>query len=233
MNARASATASARFGRRTFAVAAASALAGVMAPGRRASAQTSAVTQVPPASIDEVLARIAKARENLKTLVGPFTQERTIGLLATKVKSTGKLTLALPDKLRWELYAPDAIVYWVASEGLAYKSKSGGGHVPKVAGSAAAALDDLRILLAGDLSLLRSRHDLHLVSASTTETVIEAVPRADAGTSNARITFTLGADLAKPKGVVISFGPKDRTEISFGALERDVTIDPALFRQPS
>ena len=38
----------------------------------------------PPASIDEVLARIARARANLRTLVGPFTQERTIGLLVAE-----------------------------------------------------------------------------------------------------------------------------------------------------
>ncbi len=226
-------TASKRISRRAFAlgVGATGLSVGV---GTTASARAFAeATQVPPTSIDEVLARIAKARANLKTLVGPFTQERTIGLLATKVKSTGRLTMALPDKLRWELFAPDAIVYWVASEGLAYKSKNGGGRIPKVAGSAAAALDDLRILLAGDLSLLRSRHELHLLGATPTETVIEAVPRADAGASTARITFTLGADLSKPKGVVIAFGPKDHTEIAFGNLERDIAIDPELFKQPS
>jgi outer membrane lipoprotein-sorting protein len=217
------------FTRRTFTSGLLASAASIAAT--HALASPSAADEKLPA-LDDVLARIAQARASLKTLVGPFTQERKIGLLATKVASTGKLTLALPDKLRWELFAPDAIVYWIAAGGLAYKSTNGGGRLPSVVGSAAAALDDLRILLAGDLALLRSRHELHLVAATPTETILDAFPRADAGASTARITFTLGADLAKPKKVLIAFGPKDRTEIVFGALERDVTVDPQLFRPP-
>ena len=37
----------------------------------------------------DALASIAKARAGLKTLVAPFAQERSVGLLATSVKSTG------------------------------------------------------------------------------------------------------------------------------------------------
>ena len=40
-------------------------------------------------SIDDVLARIAKARFPVRTLKGPFTQTRTIGLLSTDVRSVG------------------------------------------------------------------------------------------------------------------------------------------------
>ena len=42
--------------------------------------------------LDAVLADIAKARGAMKTLVAPFTQERTIGLLATVVKRKGEMT---------------------------------------------------------------------------------------------------------------------------------------------
>ncbi|MFO0673296.1 MAG: hypothetical protein U0235_27395 [Polyangiaceae bacterium] len=58
-------------------------------------------------------ARNGKARDGLHAH-GLFTQERTIGLLATKVKSTGTPALARPDRLRWELAAPDSVVYRVA-----------------------------------------------------------------------------------------------------------------------
>jgi outer membrane lipoprotein-sorting protein len=63
--------------------------------------------------VSEVLAQVTKARGDLKTLVGPFEQERTIGLLATAVKSAGEMTLVRPDRLRWELLPPDAVTYWV------------------------------------------------------------------------------------------------------------------------
>ena len=80
--------------------------------------------------LDDALARIAKARASLRTLVGPFTQERTISLLSTSVRSQGKLYLVRPDRLRWELDPPDDVVYWITPEGLAYRSKSGQGRVP-------------------------------------------------------------------------------------------------------
>ena len=53
-------------------------------------------------AVADALADIAKARAGLKTMVAPFTQERTIGLLATAVKSEGELSLVRTDRLRWE-----------------------------------------------------------------------------------------------------------------------------------
>ncbi|MEP7125371.1 MAG: outer membrane lipoprotein carrier protein LolA, partial [Byssovorax sp.] len=75
-----------------------------------AGAATATLSIGVPARADEVsdaLAKIARARASLKTLTVPFTQERTIGLLASTVKSEGELTMVRPDKLRWELKAPD------------------------------------------------------------------------------------------------------------------------------
>src|SRR5437868_1155043 len=47
--------------------------------------------------LDSALADVAKARAALKTLQGPFVQERSIALLASKVKSKGRMTLVRPD----------------------------------------------------------------------------------------------------------------------------------------
>ena len=94
--------------------------AGALALTRRAHADP----------LDDALARIAAARASLHTLVGPFTQERTISLLATSVKSQGTVYLVRPDRLRWELEPPDDVVYWITPEGLAYRSKTGQGRVP-------------------------------------------------------------------------------------------------------
>ena len=75
--------------------------------------------------VGDALAEITRARASLKTLVAPFTQERSIGLLATAVKSDGEMTLVLPDRLRWELKPPDAITYWITPEGFGFATPKG------------------------------------------------------------------------------------------------------------
>ena len=195
------------------------------------------------ADLDDVLAKIARARASLKTLVGPFTQTRRIGLLASEVRSTGTLTLVRPDRLRWELAPPDDVVYWVTPEGLAYKSKSGQGRVPSGgAGKLAAALDDLRVLLSGDLGLLRARYDMKLVTNDATGVAFEATPKTTGGTgattrplapSMQRIDFALAPDLVRPTRATLIETARDRTDIAFGALDKDVPIDPAKMRPPA
>ena len=189
-------------------------------------------------SLEEVLRTVSAARDGLKTLSGPFTQERTIGLLSAKVKSTGTLTLVRPDRLRWELAAPDGVVYWVGPEGLAYKSARGGqGRVPPTHARIAAALDDLRLVLAGDLGNLRTRYELTLTppaaavaGAGAIETLyaFSAKPR-DPNAKLKRIDFELDAT-GGPRKVVLVEGAKDNTEILFGKLIRDATVDPQSMR---
>jgi hypothetical protein len=187
--------------------------------------------------LDDVLAKIAQARASLKTMVGPFTQTRKIGLLASEVRSTGTLMLVRPDRLRWELAAPDDVVYWVTPEGLAYKSKSGQGRVPSGgAGKVAAALNDLRVLLSGDLGLLRARYDMKLVTNDPSGVAFEAVPKAATRPSAPpmqRIDFALAPDLVRPTRATLVETARDRTDIAFGALERDVAVDPAKMRPPA
>ncbi len=188
--------------------------------------------------IDDALAEVARARASLKTLTGPFTQERTIGLLASKIKSTGTLTLVRPDRLRWELAPPDDIIYWVGPEGLAFKSARSRGRVALggAAGTSgaklAAALDDIRILLGGDLSKLRERYDLRLVSRTPEGIAFEGIPRPGTGTRLDKLAFALDKDRVRPTRATLIEGPRDKTEITFGTLDRDVAIDPARMRAP-
>jgi hypothetical protein len=224
--------------RRALAGGLASAAAAIL--GARASAASS------PPTLESVLQTIGAARNGLRTLRGPFTQERTIGLLSAKVKSTGTLTLVRPDRLRWELAPPDAVVYWVGPEGLAYKSARGGhGRVPPTQARIAAALEDLRLVLAGDLGLLRARYELTLTTAAD-RTDAGAAAGSDAGAAREsgyafsakprdrsskleRIDFELDA-AGSPRKVVLVEGAKDRTDIVFGALVRDAPVDPRTMR---
>lgn len=184
---------------------------------------------VPP--IDDLLAKIARARDKLKTLTGPFTQARKIGLLATEVKSVGTMALVRPDRMRWELAPPDEVVYWVTPEGLAYKSKNGQGRVPGNVGRITAVLADLRVVLGGDLSTLRARYDLRVVSAKD-GAAFEATPKKPMPGVQ-KLAFALAPDLVRPTRATLVESARDKTDIVFGELQRDVAIDPAKMRPPS
>jgi hypothetical protein len=184
------------------------------------------------AAVEEALAKVSRARASLKTLTGPFTQERTIGLLATKVASKGRLALVLPDRLVWELAEPDAISYWVGPEGLAYKGRRGQGRLP-VTERIAPALEDLRTLLGGDLARLAVRHDVTLLPEPPGGGVgFAMVPKAGTPIRFKRIELELGPDLLRPRRVALVEGAKDRTDIVFGELVRDAPVDPARVRPP-
>ena len=190
------------------------------------------------ASADETeaaLEEVSKARASLRTLVGPFTQERTIGLLATKVRSTGTLVLVRPDRLRWELAPPDDVVYWVGPDGLAYKSARSQGRMPAAEGKLAAALDDIRTLLGGDVTHLRARYDLRVVQRNADGVAFEGIPKPgayDAKNRLDKIAFALDKERVRPTRATLVEGPRDKTEITFGRLERDVPVDPARVRPP-
>jgi hypothetical protein len=148
--------------------------------------------------LTDLLAKIAAARSKLRTVRTDFTQVRTIGLLSSKVRSQGQLTLVMPDRLRWELYAPDAAVYWVGPEGVSYKSSSGSGSVPRGERRVTAALDDLRTLLGGDLSNLSERYVL----------------RAHAGDSDAATAANASGGSGADGGAALATGANGGTNAS-------------------
>jgi Outer membrane lipoprotein carrier protein LolA len=179
---------------------------------------------------DALLARIATARASLRTLQGPFVQTRTIGLLATDVRSSGALVLVRPDRLRWELAAPDAIVFFVGPEGLSYRGAHGEARMPSADARLTGALDDLRTLLGGDLRKLNDRWDLRVARDDATGAEIEATPRPHATTPLKSLRFSLARDLVRPMRAVLVEGPRDRTVIDFGALVVDAPVDPSRVR---
>jgi len=183
--------------------------------------------------VSDVLAEIKKARAGLKTLVGPFVQERTIGLLATTVKSDGELTMVLPDRLRWELKPPDAVTYWIGPEGFAFATPRGSTNVGKAAaGRFGAVLGDLMNLLGGDLEKLRSRYELSVPSRKDGVT-LRSIPKAeDVKKHIKRIEMRSGPELWVIREVTIEEQSGDMSVIRFGKMERDVRVDPAKMVPP-
>jgi len=181
----------------------------------------------------EVLEAIARARAPVRTLRGPFTQVRTIGLLVADIRSRGTLSLLRPDRLRWQLEPPDDVTFWVGPEGLAYRSAHDQGRAGPASPRIASALDDIRTVLGGDLSRLRERWRLVVLRHDATGAELQAEAReAPAGVPRS-MSFALAADLVRPTRVTLVVGARDRTVIDFGELAINAPIDEASMRPPS
>ncbi|MGA3119680.1 MAG: outer membrane lipoprotein carrier protein LolA [Polyangiaceae bacterium] len=183
-------------------------------------------------AVDDVLARIDSARATVRTIQGPFTQVRTIGLLLADVRSRGTLSLVRPDRLRWKLDPPDDVTFWMGPEGLAYRGPHGQGRLPATTARIAAALDDMRALLGGDLSRLRERWLLRVLRDDAAGVELEAVARASGDTHLRSMRFALAADRVRPTHVLFVEDTHDRTAIEFGDLVVNAVIDDALMRPP-
>lgn len=197
-----------------------------------ADAPPSASTAAPAApSIDARLAAIAQARANLTTLQGPFTQTKTLALMATQIRSSGVVYMERPARLRWELAAPDSVTYWMLPTGLAYKGKNGQGTLP-VTDKMAPQLADMKAFLGGDLAALKGRYDFKELPDTTGAVTIQATPKVVEGARFKEVVLTLDPDLVRPRKIVLVEGAKDRTEIVFGELKKNAPIDAALLAGP-
>jgi outer membrane lipoprotein-sorting protein len=178
---------------------------------------------------EDKLAAVARARAGVKTLVGPFTQTATIGLLRSQQQSSGTLYLQYPNRIRWELGPPDSVTYWVAPEGLAYRGAHGSGRVAP-SSSQQADVDALRSILAGDPAALRARFDVKEIPSDTSGPAFECTAKA-AGPLK-KLTFWLDADMVRPRKATIVYDNRNQTQITFGDLKRDQPIAPALLVLP-
>ena len=178
------------------------------------------------AALDPLLADIAKARKGVRTMRANFTQERKLTLLATSVKSTGEMA-SDSDRLRWELYAPDDVIYFIGPEGLSYKTKTSKATVPNAGANVSKALGDLRALLGGDLSLLKDRYTLSGSRGAEVEITGVAKDRS----ANVRgFTILLDRTLVTPTHAKLLEGKTDAIEIAFSNVQLNVVIDPATLR---
>lgn len=180
------------------------------------------------AKLDALLGDIATARKKLRSLKANFTQERKMVLLAATVKSSGNMTQVGADRLRWELGAPDDVVYWVGPEGLSYRTKSSKATLPESSAKVARGLSDLRALLGGDLGALRERYRLDAVRSDGEVTIHGAAK--DAAATIRGFTLVLAKDLVSPRRARLQEGKSDTVDIAFSGVVLDAAVDPALMR---
>ncbi len=110
-------------------------------------------------AVDDELERIEHARAGVRTMTARFDQERVMGLFAQSVHATGVLTVARPDRVRWEIVSPTQGVFTVAGGRVGYRA---GGSVASAAqsqvGPLGVVLADLAAFLGGPLRPLRTRY---------------------------------------------------------------------------
>ena len=209
-----------------------------MPPNRPAHADTFDAGPTPPAvdagerlegaKLDALLTDIAKARKGVRTMKAGFVQERKLTLLATTVKSTGELAYVDPDRLRWELYAPDDVIYFIGPEGLSYRTRSSKATVPQAGANVSKALADLRALLGGDLALLKDRY---VLSGSRGAADVEITGIARDKAANVRgFTLALDKTLIIPLRARLLEGRSDTIDITFSNAQLNIPIDPATMR---
>lgn len=179
-------------------------------------------------SLDALLADIAKARKNLKSMKATFTQERKLTLLATSVKSTGNLSYLAPDRLRWELDAPDNVIYWIGPEGLSYRTKSSSATAAPKGAAIANALADVRALLTGDLGQLKDRYVLG-GTRRPEEAEITGTAK-DPKASVKSFVLVLGKDLSAPVRARLVEGKSDAIDITFANAQLNVPVDPVTMK---
>jgi outer membrane lipoprotein-sorting protein len=181
-------------------------------------------------------ALITEARKGLKGVLARFTQVRTVGLLATDVRSQGTMTVVTPDRLRWELAAPDAVTYWIGPEGIAYRTEKGVVRAGKeAAGRFGAVLADLLVFVGGDVARLEPRYALRAPSREKDGALnLIAEPRADDLKKLVRVVrVQTNPELWSVRRVEIEEAAGDRTVIDFGPSQRDPKVDPATMRPPA
>jgi outer membrane lipoprotein-sorting protein len=183
--------------------------------------------------VSDLFAEIAKVRASLKSTTADFVQERSIGLLATAVKSDGEMILLRPDRLRWALKPPDAVTYWIGPDGFAYATPNGSASVGKQnAGRFAPVLGDMLVLFGGDLDKLRARYDISVTSRSP-DVALHLVPKTEeVKHSVSSLDLVLGPELWTMKRVTMAEANGDKSVITFSNVKRDVAVDPAKMRPP-
>lgn len=201
-----------------------------------ASAPLAIVTFSRPAAADatdDALDALAKARSDLKTLIAPFDQVRVVGLLAEDVKSKGELNVVLPDQLRWELFAPDSIVFWILKSGVYYKDAKGKvGKAPP--GAMGALAGDLLTFVGGDIKKLKPSYDITASLESDGPVKIVALPKNDA-TKKAikRLEVVTNKERWGISKILIEEPNGDSSSITFGTNKKNAKIDAAKMKPPA
>lgn len=210
------------FGRRALLSAAATAGATLLAGARDAAA----------ADGNDLLAELRRARARAKSLEARFVQTRTMRLMKTTLRATGRIVVRAPDRFRYDVDPPDRATYWVVPEGIAYlDARTGKAVLAPRDHRALRAMSELRGLFLGDLAALEPRYTL-AATRQADRVVLAGTSRAPKETPLASFRLELAPDLVRPLAAHFAEGAKDFVDLELSQVVVDGPVDDALFRLP-
>ena len=168
----------------------------------------------------ECFARMAAAQRTVASLHARFRQVKSIALLREPLVSTGELTYERPDRVRWEVKTPEALV--VEMSGAELRAGPPGEVTAIDAGPAAHLFGDLAALFTASEEYASTRFAIAAGSAGPGSFLL--TPR-DPTASQLIESIELETDAALrlPRRAVIREPGGDRTEIEL----LDVRVTPA------
>ncbi|NUP12377.1 MAG: outer membrane lipoprotein carrier protein LolA [Polyangiaceae bacterium] len=209
-----------------------------MIPRRHVLAATAAMllTHGTPAvavsSSDDILAAILAARRSLTSLRARFRQKRLTKLLT--IESDGELTVVTPEHLRYELFPPDDVVYWVTPQGTVHRAKGAKNAVPVARGGLAVSMPDWIALLAGDILKLKSRYEIGATEDKMGAALVRLKPKDKSLSEDVeRIALRTNPDKWSSRELVVEQPNGMVTTLEFATNEKNPKIDADRMRPPS
>ncbi len=181
--------------------------------------------------LEEVLAEMGKAGKRLKTLTADFVQTDHDYLLKDQEETRGKLTLAVPGRIRWEHAPPREKVLVVKDELVrVYNPTARQVHEFERGKGSKSGGADLLIGFGGGNEKIRESYDVSLIEETQSTVSILLVPKPDSKASLfTRIELTLDQKTWTPVRSVFHSPNRNRADIRFGNIILNRNLPPGIF----
>lgn len=183
-----------------------------------AQTASSAVRQLDGRERDDAIATILRANDLKTTLQFRFVMTRHSALLTEDLVSRGRAVYAYPDKVRWEVEQPRAVLFVMDGVNPGDRRQQ-------------TLLRNVSKL--GDKGLINETDFVVTVYASPKVWQVDLVPlRRDLSQFFTRITLLTDSRTGALSSIVLSEQSGDTTQLEFSSVVRGEEVDSALFQKP-
>jgi outer membrane lipoprotein carrier protein len=180
--------------------------------------------------LDDVLAAMKTAGDQLKTLSADFQQTHRDHILDEEEKSTGKLYMQVPGRIRWEYDPPQEKVLLVKDNKILLYNPVARQAQEFEQGQMRGAGADLLIGFGKSNSEIGKNYNVRLVEENATDVVLDLVPKPESSASIfASIRLTLEKEDWTPVRTVFLELNKDTTELEFHQVRLNEPLPPKIF----
>src|SRR5689334_12106219 len=180
---------------------------------------------------DEALRAVKEARKSLTSLRASFKQSRESARRLEPQTTAGELSILVPDALRWEVFRPERVVYWVNGKKVTAAGRDNKKVTPPTGGFGVV-LPFLATLLAGDLGTL-SDYEFTAAQELDGSVTIVAVPK-EARTKQTVAKITLRTNAAKwgASNLRIQEAGGEIFSVEFAENDKNPALDPDRMKPP-